>query len=108
MFDDLDCGSEFSVFGIGEEEVDVIRHEDVAVNLEFVFLAGFFEDFLEGVAGGWSFKDVAVAVTTNGDEVEVSSSVSTVETFWHWLSLEENWGSTEGVVEGLKATHPFR
>jgi hypothetical protein len=43
----------------------VVRHEDIAKNVETVFPAGVFEDLLEDVAGGGSSEDVGVTVTTD-------------------------------------------
>ena len=64
----------------------MIRHEDVAEDFEAIFLAGLFEDLLEGVAGFGGFEDVGVAVAADGDEVEVSGVVATDKTFWHGMS----------------------
>jgi hypothetical protein len=63
--------------------MDVVRHEDVAKDVETLFFAGVFEDLLEDVAGGWSSEDVGVTVTTDGDEVEVSGLLVTDEALWH-------------------------
>ena len=48
----LEGSGEFCLLRLGDQEMDVVRHEDVAENLEAVFPASFFEDLLEGVAGG--------------------------------------------------------
>jgi hypothetical protein len=55
--------------------MNVVRQEDVAEDLEVVFLASFFEDFLKRVASGFGAEDVGVPVATDGDEMEVSSVV---------------------------------
>lgn len=59
--------------------------------MEEIFLAGLFEDLLEGVTGGGGFEEVGVAVTADGDEVEVSGVVETDQTLWHGVSLMEGW-----------------
>jgi hypothetical protein len=63
--------------------MDVVRHEDIAKNVETAFPAGVFEDLLEDVAGGGSSEDVGVTVTTDGDEMKVSGLLVTDETLWH-------------------------
>jgi hypothetical protein len=72
LLDDLHDGGEELVLRFRDEEMDVVRHDDIAVDLELVFCAGLFEDFEEGVSGLWSSEDGAVTETTEGDEVEVS------------------------------------
>jgi hypothetical protein len=62
-------------FGFGEEEMDVLRHEDVAEEVEVVFLAEPFELLFEDGAGGVVVKIRETAITTEGDEVEVVVSV---------------------------------
>ena len=49
--------------------MDVVRHENIAEDLEAVCFARFFEDLLEDVAGCRGSQDVGVAVAANGDEV---------------------------------------
>jgi hypothetical protein len=63
--------------------MDVVRHEDIANDVEMVFPAGVFEDLLEDVAGGGSSENVGVTVATDGDEMKVSSLLATDETRWH-------------------------
>jgi hypothetical protein len=70
--------------------------------LEEVFLAGFFEDSLEGFTGFRGYEDVAVTVATDRDEVEVTGVLATIEALWHGMSLPV------GLVGGReKATHPL-
>ena len=80
----------------------MVRHEDVAEDLEEVFLAGFFEDSLEGVTGFRGFEDVAVAVATDRDEVEVTGVLVTIEALWHGMSLPVGF-----VVRKEKGNPPF-
>ena len=67
----------------------MVRHEDIAEDVEMVFPACVLEDLLEEVAGGWSFEDVGVAVATDSDEVEMSGGLVTKEALGHSGSLEE-------------------
>ena len=79
----------------------MVRHENIAEDLEAVFLACFFEDLLEGVSGGGGSQDVGVAVAADGDEVQVSGLLVSNETFGHGASLEESGSLT-------RITHPLR
>ena len=79
----------------------MVRHEYVTEDLEAVFLPSFFEDLLEDVAGGGGSQNVGVAVTADGDEVQVSSLLVSNETFGHGASLEESGSLT-------RITHPLR
>ncbi len=76
-FEGLEGFCQRSFGGFAEEEVDVLGHEDVAVDFEVVTLAGLFEGLLEErvVAG-----EVGItAVAGEGDEVEVAFGLVTLE-----------------------------
>lgn len=51
LFEDFEGGGQVGFGGFGEEEADVLRHEDVRVDVYAVFLSGFFEDVFEGLLG---------------------------------------------------------
>ena len=51
LFEDLEGGGEVVVGGFGEEEVDVLGHEDVAVDLYSVFFPGLFENLFDDLFG---------------------------------------------------------
>ena len=70
--DDSQGGGEGAVWGFGDEEVDVLRHEDVGVEGEAVGEAGLFDDLFEDVFGFGRFQVRAAVVTTEGDEVELA------------------------------------
>ena len=67
--------------------MDVVRHDDVAVDFEEIFLTGVFEDFHELVAGFDGAEDVALAGAAEGDEVKVSGLMVTVQAQRHEVSL---------------------
>lgn len=77
MFEDLDGGGEGLGLGFGEEEVDVVGHDDVSEDLEFVTVTGFVEDLEEGVSGFGGAEDGAVTETGDGEEVVVAFVVDT-------------------------------
>jgi hypothetical protein len=56
LLKDLNRRGQSLLIGFGHQEMDVVRHEDVAEDLEEVFLAGLFEDPLEGIAGFGVFR----------------------------------------------------
>ncbi len=65
-------------FGFGEEEMNVLRHEDVAEEVEVVFPAETFELFFEDDAGGVVVEIGETLITTEGDEVVVFVSVESL------------------------------
>jgi hypothetical protein len=56
----------------------VLRHEDVAEEVEVVLLADSFELFFEDDSGGVVVEVRETAVTTEGDEVVASVSVESL------------------------------
>jgi hypothetical protein len=77
LFEDLDgCGEGFE-FWFGEEEVDVVGHDHVSEDVEFVTVAGLIEDLEEGVSGLWGSEDGAVAEAGDSEEVVVAFVVDT-------------------------------
>ena len=67
--------------------MDVVGHDDVAVDLEEIFLTGLFEDFYEFGAGFGGSEDVAFSGAAEGDEVEVSGLMVAVQAQRHVVSL---------------------
>jgi hypothetical protein len=51
--------------------VDVLGHDDVAEDVELIFLAGGFESVFKDAGRTWGGEVRIAAVTTEGDEVEV-------------------------------------
>jgi hypothetical protein len=89
--------------------MDVIRHDDVAVDFDKVLLTGLFENFLEFVAGGWGPQELSVAETTTGDEVEMTGLLVADQAGWHVRQFTLgicDFGS-EGGLASLD-TPPFR
>jgi hypothetical protein len=78
LFENLNRRRQLLSVRLSYEEMDVVRHEDVAEDAKEVFLTGFFEDSLEGVARFGGFEDVGVAVATDGDEMEVAGVLATI------------------------------
>ena len=78
LLEDLNRNGELLPVGLGYKEMDVVRHEDVAEDLKKIFLAGLFEDCLQGITGFGRFEDVCVAVATDGDEMEVAGVLATI------------------------------
>jgi hypothetical protein len=62
------CGQRVS-FGFGEEQVNVLGHEDVTEDVELVALAKSFEDFFEDDPGSVLIEIGEPTITTEGDEV---------------------------------------
>jgi hypothetical protein len=83
LFEDLNCQGQWGCFGFGDEEVNVVRHDDVAVDLEEVFLTGLFEDLYEFGSGFGGSENVSFSGSTEGDEVKVSGLMIAVQAQRH-------------------------
>ena len=84
--EDAEGGVEGAEFGFAEEQVDVLGHEDVAVDHEAVTLAGGFEDLFEAEAGGIGVQVGETTVAAEGDEVEVAFVLEAFEADGHGAS----------------------
>lgn len=60
------------MFRFAQEKMDVLRHEDVAEEIEAVTLACLFEDVEEDGAGVVVVQEGKAVVATEGDEVVVT------------------------------------
>ena len=61
---------------LGQKEVDVFGHDDVAEKVELVFFAHGLEGVLEDESGVRRSQVWVAVVTTEGDEVEVARLLS--------------------------------
>jgi hypothetical protein len=59
--------------------VDVVRHDDVAVDVKQIFLTGLFEDAGESVTSFGGAEYAAFTCAAEGDEVEVSGLVVSIQ-----------------------------
>lgn len=73
----------------------VLGHEDVAVEVEKVGLAGVFEDLLDGVFGFGGGEVEAAVVAAEGDEVEVAGLLKAFQAVGHgefrWVGDGSGW-----------------
>jgi hypothetical protein len=83
LFHDLHDDRGIADFGLGDEQVKVLGHEDVSVNHEAVLAAGLFEDFQEEVAAAGGVELGLAAVTTASDEMQVAGAIITDESLGH-------------------------
>jgi hypothetical protein len=74
-------------FWFAEEHVDVLGHEDIAVEKELVASAEGFEGVEEGDAGVIVIQVGEAVVTTEGEEVEMAFGLVSLETTGHGTSL---------------------
>ena len=86
-FEDADGRREWTAFWFGQEKVDVLGHEDVAVEKEMVTLAEPFQCFFKDCSGMIIVEVRETAVTTEGEEVVVAFGLVSLETARH-----EEWG----------------
>jgi hypothetical protein len=74
------------VFRFTDEEVNMLRHDDVAEDLEVVPPPGLFERVEEDVSWGWGVELGFTTVAAEGDEVVVTFVVISLETERHgWV-----------------------
>jgi hypothetical protein len=82
----LHCCCERFPLGFGHEEMDMLRHDDVPEDTEFVMLACLFEGALTAIAGLGSAEVRFPTITTEGEEVKVASVLITMEAPRHgWI-----------------------
>jgi hypothetical protein len=85
--EDADGCREWAAFRFGQEKVDMLRHEDVAEEVELVALAKSFEGVEESDAGVVVVQVGEPVVATEGEEVTVAFGLVTLQTAGHETSL---------------------
>jgi hypothetical protein len=80
--------------------MDVFGHEDVGRDTEALLFAGLFEDSLGGVFGGIGLEEGLAEVTAEGDEVEVSGLLVTLEALWHGCASSLHPTLRKGAKDG--------
>lgn len=86
-FDDAAERGEGACLWFAGQKVDVLWHQDISVDAEFVGEAGSLNDPFEGVFRLGVFEAEETAVAAEGDEVELACVLSTFEAVWHEESL---------------------
>ena len=61
----------------------MLRHDHVTNHLEFIFLTDFFKDLQEQVSARGGAEEQSPLVTTRSDEMEVTTSIPTAQSFGH-------------------------
>ena len=87
LFQDLHGHSDSSFCRFADQEMDVLRHDDIAPDHELVLLSDFLQDLEKEVAAARRSKEGMAMITTAGDEVLVAAGVKTFQTFRHGESL---------------------
>jgi hypothetical protein len=72
LLEDLHADGEFRLFRFGDEKMHMVGHDDVAEDVETIFLTGFFEDAEESVFGFRGAQDWSFACAAEGEEVQVA------------------------------------
>jgi len=68
----------------GQQQVYVLRHDDIADYRKVISPPNLFDHFEQQIAGLRSGEKRFSLVATGGDEVGVSRAVVTLEFVWHW------------------------
>ena len=85
-FEDADGRREWTAFWFGQEKVDVLGHEDVAVEKEMVTLAEPFQCFFKDSSGMIVVQVRETAVTTESDYVIAAIGLVPLESARHGIS----------------------
>jgi len=84
--------SQEDVWGLVDEEVDVLGHEDVGIDSGLVTGSDLFEDLKAEVFGVGVGEVGETVETTEGDEVEGLGLLESFEAVGHEFRLVEGWG----------------
>jgi hypothetical protein len=82
-FEDADGSGERLKLRLGEQQMDMLGHEDVTEEKELVTLPEFLQGFFEDNAGVIVVQVWETTETTEGDEVVVAFGLVTLETARH-------------------------
>ena len=69
--------------GLGNEQMNVLGHDDVTDELEPVLCSDLTENLNKGVTGARRAEERKTPVATERDEVQVAETVDALETFRH-------------------------
>jgi hypothetical protein len=83
LFDGLHDDGGVAALGFGEQQVDVLGHEDVSDYVKTITPPHVFQHAQEQVAVSWAAEQWQALVTTGGDEVRVSRPVIAMEPVGH-------------------------
>jgi len=83
LFEDLKKGRERISGRLIGEEMNMLRHENISGNMETLFSAGLLKEPFAYILGGACFKERLTTIATEGDEMEVSRLLITLEARWH-------------------------
>ncbi len=103
MFQHLHNGGRVRALGLGDEQVNVLWHNDVRFDDEAIEAAHVFQHFEEEIATHCIGKKRTALITARCDEVEISRSVIAMKSPWHWSSFTK-LPSAESVTNELFRT----
>jgi len=83
LFEDLHSSGRRNVWRLADQQADVLGHDDVTSEFEFVRGAHFADNRGEGVLGSPRRQERQAAVATAGDEMQVRKSVTAVQPLGH-------------------------
>ena len=83
LFENLHGHSDSSLSGLADQQMEVLRHDDVTPDDKLIFLSDFLQDFQEQIAAAGGSEKGLSMITTAGDEVFVAAGVEALQTFGH-------------------------
>jgi hypothetical protein len=86
-FDRLNHSGWIFQLRFADQEMDVLRHDHVAHDYELIPLARLFEDGQEKIKTAWSSEQRLAVITTEGEKVQVSGAVVTLQISPHGCRL---------------------
>jgi len=90
LFDGLHHRGRIASSRLAEQQMDMLRHDDVAHHNEMIAAAHMFQHFKKQVASGGGLEQRATLVATGGDVVQVALTIAAIE-IRHAGVLSRTW-----------------
>jgi len=85
LFENLHDRGRRAGLGLGDEQMNVLRHHHVTDERELIDLANFIEDFQKHVAAARRAEKPSSAIATTGNEMQVPLAIAALRFFMHRL-----------------------
>src|SRR5581483_6773064 len=89
----LDCHRQILPSGLPHQQMDMLRHNHISNDHQLIFLANSFQRTQKKITSCRQSQEWQATVTTESDEMKVTSAIETFEPAWHWGSLPTPFSS---------------
>jgi hypothetical protein len=79
LLEHLNCDRQVGAFRLADQQVNVLRHDDIAGYVESIPLSYSLQSLLESATCFWRGQQWGSAVATEGDEVKAASLLKTLQ-----------------------------